>query len=168
MLVRDAMAPRRVVHIGPDESLAELERMLLAERLGGLPVVERGRLVGVVSRSDIVRVLGAERALAEAQADFYREFHDDPFAPSERAAREEAGQREGIEGQIAQRMAALRVRDAMTADVVSVPADAALREAAARMTERRIHRVVVTDGDRLAGVLTALDVVGAVADGRLR
>jgi len=164
--VRDAMRPK-VVSIAPDESLAELERVLLEERLGGLPVVERGRLVGVASRSDILRLLGAERAVAEAQADFYREFHDDPFAPSERAAREEAEQREGIEEQIAHRMATLRVRDAMTADVVTVDAAAPLREAAARMAERGIHRVVVTEDGRLAGVLGALDVVRLVGEGRL-
>jgi CBS domain-containing protein len=164
--VRDAMNAQ-VVQIGPDETLAELERILLEERLGGLPVVERGRLVGVVSRSDILRRLGTERAIAEAQADFYREFHDDPFAPSEHAAREEAEQREGIEEQIASRMATLHVRDAMTPDVVTVEAGAELREAAARMSERRIHRVVVTDGGRLAGVLSALDLVRLVAEGRL-
>jgi CBS domain-containing protein len=166
MRVRDAMSTD-VVRIGPDETLAELERVLLAGRLGGVPVVERGRLVGVVSRSDILRLLGAERAIAEAQADFYREFHDDPFAPSEHAAREEAEQREGIEQQIAQRMGSLRVRDAMTAEVVTVDADAPLRDAAARMAERRIHRLVVTEQGRLAGVLGALDVVRLVAEGRL-
>jgi CBS domain-containing protein len=166
MRVRDAMQTR-VVSIGPDETLAELERLLVEKRLGGLPVVERERLVGVASRADILRVLGVERAIAEAQADFYREFHDDPFAPSERAAREEAAQREGIEEQIARRMAALRVRDAMTPEVVAVEADAPLREAAARMAERRIHRVVVTEQGRLAGVLSASDLVRLVAEGRL-
>jgi len=166
MQVRDAMNAD-VVRIGPDETLAELERVLLEARLGGLPVVERGRLVGIVSRSDILRLLGAERAIAEAQADFYREFHDDPFAPSEHAAREEAEQREGIEQQIAQRMATLRVRDAMTAEVVTVEAEAPLRDAAARMAERGLHRLVVTDQGRLAGVLGALDLVRLVAEGRL-
>jgi CBS domain-containing protein len=166
MVVREAMQAD-VVSIGPDQSLAELERVLVARRLGGLPVVEREQVVGVVSRADILRLLGVERAIAEAQADFYREFHDDPFAPSERAAREEAEQREGIEEQIAHRMATLRVRDAMTAEVVSVDAGAGLREAAASMAERRIHRLVVTDGGRLAGVLSALDVVRLVGEGRL-
>lgn len=166
MQVRDAMRPQPI-QIGPEATLAELERVLLAERVGGLPVVEGGRLVGVVSRSDILRRLGVERAVAEAQADFYREFHDDPFAPSARAAREDAEQREGIEQQIAQRMASLRVRDAMTPEVVAVDADAPLRDAAAVMAERRIHRVIVTEDGRLAGLLSALDVVRLVAAGQL-
>jgi CBS domain-containing protein len=166
MRVREAMQPD-VVSIGPEQSLAELERLLAERRLGGLPVVERERLVGVVSRSDILRLLGVERAIAEAQADVYRELLDDPFVPSERAAREEAGQRRAVEEQIAHRMATLRVRDAMTPAVISVPADASVREAAARIAERRVHRVIVTEGERLAGVLSALDVVRLVAEGRL-
>lgn len=166
MQVRDAMQPHPI-RIVPDETLAELERVLLAERVGGLPVVEDGRLVGVVSRSDILRLLGVERAVAEAQADFYREFYDDPFAPSAHAAREDAEQREGIEQQIAQRMASLRVRDAMTPEVVAIDAGAPLRDAAALMAERRIHRLIVTEDGRLAGVLSALDVVRLVAEGRL-
>ncbi len=166
MQVRDVMSSR-VVQIGPDETLAELERVLLSERLGGVPVVEGERLAGVVSRSDILRVLGAERAIAEAQADVYREFYDDPFAPSEHAAREDAEQSEGIAQQIARRMASLRVRDAMTPDVVAVEAESPLQQAAATMAGRRIHRLLVTDGGRLVGVVSALDVVRLVGDGRL-
>lgn len=167
MQIRDVMTAH-VVHIEPGETLAELERLLLSERLGGVPVVERERLVGVVSRSDILRVLGAERAIAEAQADVYREFFDDPFAPSERATREEAEQSDAIAQQIAQRMTTLRVRDAMTPDVVAVEADLSLQEAAATMAARRIHRLIVTDGGRLAGIVSALDIVRLVGEGRLR
>lgn len=166
MQVRDAMNPE-VVHIGPDATLSELERLLLAERLGGVPVVTRGQLVGVVSRSDILRALGTERAIAEAQADVYREFYDDPFAPSEHAAREEEERSEAIEQQIAARMALLHVRDAMTPEVVAVAAETPLREAAATMAARRIHRLLVTDAGRLVGILSALDVVRLVGDGRL-
>ena len=167
MQVRDVMTTP-VVQIGPDETLAQLERVLLSARLGGVPVVDGDRLAGVVSRSDILRVLGAERAIAEAQADVYREFYDDPFAPSEHAAREDAEQREGVVQQIAQRMASLRVRDAMTAEVVAVEADTPLQQAAETMAARRIHRLLVTEGGRLAGVVSALDVVRLVGAGRLR
>lgn len=165
MQVRDAMNPE-VVHIGPDATLSELERLLLAERLGGVPVVTRGQLVGVVSRSDILRALGTERAIAEAQADVYREFYDDPFAPSEHAAREDEEQSEAIEQQIAARMALLHVRDAMTPRS-SRSRRRPLREAAATMAARRIHRLLVTDAGRLVGILSALDVVRLVGDGRL-
>jgi CBS domain-containing protein len=42
---------------------------------------------------------------------------------------------------------------------VTVPADAALEEAGRLMFEKRIHRVIVTEGRRPVGILTALDIV---------
>ena len=64
---RDLMSgPPRTVR--PDTSLADLERALLDAGVGGFPVVEDGRLVGVVSRSDVVRQLSVEQSLAELLA----------------------------------------------------------------------------------------------------
>ena len=44
-----------VVTVGPDLTLRELEEVLLRHRIHGVPVVERGRIVGHISRSDVVR-----------------------------------------------------------------------------------------------------------------
>jgi len=163
---RDAMN-REVRHIAPDESLAELEQRLLAERIGGVPVVEQGRLVGIVSRSDVVRVLASEQAMADSVGDFYREFQEDPFAAGARVARAAAEDPERSAEQVAHRLAGLCVRDAMVTDVVSVDADAPLREVAEQLVEHRIHRLVVTEGDRLAGIVTTLDLARLIAEGRL-
>jgi CBS domain-containing protein len=35
------------------------------------------------------------------------------------------------------------------------------------MRDERIHRLLVMQGDTLVGIVTALDIVGAVADTRL-
>jgi CBS domain-containing protein len=35
------------------------------------------------------------------------------------------------------------------------------------MVERRVHRLLVVEGGRLAGLVSALDVVGLVAGGKL-
>jgi CBS domain-containing protein len=59
------------------------------------------------------------------------------------------------------------VKDVMTPEVVYLPADATVDEAARAMREKDIGDVVVTDGPALAGVLTDRDiVVRAVADRR--
>ena len=160
MHARDVMTQAPAT-IGPDETLADLEALLLRERVGGVPVVERGALVGIVSRSDIVRVLGTEQAIADVQSDFYREFHDEPFAPTAASGPEATSE------QIAQRLARLHVRDAMVSEVVTVPADAPLGEVARQLVSHRIHRVVVVDGGALAGIVSALDLVRLVAEGRL-
>ncbi len=46
---------RNVVTVGPDTDLNEVARTMLDRKIGGLPVVEHGRLVGIVTESDIFR-----------------------------------------------------------------------------------------------------------------
>jgi CBS domain-containing protein len=59
------------------------------------------------------------------------------------------------------------VQDVMTPEVVFLPADTTVDEAARAMREKDIGDVVVTDGPALAGVLTDRDIViRVVADRR--
>ncbi|MCW2948034.1 MAG: putative signal transduction protein with domain [Actinoallomurus sp.] len=61
----------------------------------------------------------------------------------------------------------VKVRDVMTPEPVTLPLDAPLTEAARLMRDEAIGGVLVTQGDRLCGLLTDRDiVVRAVAEGR--
>ena len=60
----------------------------------------------------------------------------------------------------------MQVRNLMKQPAVSIGADQSVRQAARRMQEHVIGSVVVTDGDRLAGILTERDVLHAVAEDR--
>ncbi len=53
----------------------------------------------------------------------------------------------------------------MTPDVLGLDPAASLLDAARRMHERRVGAVVVTEGDRLVGIVTERDVLRAVATG---
>ncbi|WP_121252137.1 DUF294 nucleotidyltransferase-like domain-containing protein [Nocardioides ferulae] len=55
-----------------------------------------------------------------------------------------------------------RIGDLVRRPPVAVPLEATVRAAAQRMTEERISSVLVTDGDRLAGILTDRDLRGRV------
>ncbi|MCK7495241.1 MAG: CBS domain-containing protein [Comamonadaceae bacterium] len=46
---------RNVVTVSPDADLVDVARTMLERKIGGLPVVEDGRLVGIVTESDIFR-----------------------------------------------------------------------------------------------------------------
>jgi CBS domain-containing protein len=52
--------------------------------------------------------------------------------------------------------------------VVTVGPDASVEEVAKLFVEHGFHRVPVTEGDALVGVVTSLDLVGLIASGRLR
>ena len=55
MLVRDVMTVG-VVTVGPDTPVKEIAQLLVGARVSGLPVSEGGRIVGIVSESDILPV----------------------------------------------------------------------------------------------------------------
>jgi acetoin utilization protein AcuB len=54
----------------------------------------------------------------------------------------------------------MRLREVMSAPVYSIGPAASLAEAAALMGLRRIHHLVVLDGRRVVGVLSARDLLG--------
>ena len=60
----------------------------------------------------------------------------------------------------------MQVRNLMKQPVVTVAPDQSVREAAQRMQQHTIGSVVVTEGDRLAGILTERDILHAVAEDR--
>jgi acetoin utilization protein AcuB len=52
--VQSAMT-NEIITASPDMPLDEAARLLLRHKIGGLPVVERGELVGILSTSDILQ-----------------------------------------------------------------------------------------------------------------
>lgn len=50
---------RQVLTLAPDQLLRDAARMMRSERVGAVPVVENGHLVGIVTRSDILEAFAA-------------------------------------------------------------------------------------------------------------
>lgn len=44
-----------VVSVGPNTTVQEATRLMLRHKIGGLPVVDRGKLVGIVTTIDMLR-----------------------------------------------------------------------------------------------------------------
>jgi CBS domain-containing protein len=49
-----------VLTIGPDAEIEDLAELMVQRRINPVPVVEAGKLVGIVSRSDIIRLMADE------------------------------------------------------------------------------------------------------------
>lgn len=74
LLVRDIMTSK-VHSMGSDTKVAEAARMLTDLRVGGVPVVDGDRIVGVISKSDLVSPRsglssGGTRAVGEVMTHF--------------------------------------------------------------------------------------------------
>jgi CBS domain-containing protein len=61
--IRDIMT-REVVIVAPDTQIPEVARLLLAHRIGGVPVVEQGHVIGVITESDLFRLIVARETQA--------------------------------------------------------------------------------------------------------
>ena len=59
------------------------------------------------------------------------------------------------------------VREIMTPRVLTIGPEADVREAAEHMLYADVHRLFVTEEDRPIGVISASDIAGAVAAGRI-
>jgi CBS domain-containing protein len=138
---------REPVVIAPATTIRELARLLEENEISGMPVVdEEGRLVGVVSKTDLMR-----RCLDEPDdrtAAYLVEFA---------GAEPEDGAPLGPEELIV-------VEDFMTSDPVTARPDEPVVAIARRMVDARVHRVVVVDPDRVPiGIVTSLDLLRAWA-----
>ena len=152
--VRDVMSRKPLVTIGPDATLAELERVLIEHRVTGVPVVERGKVVGVISRSDVVRQISVGRTLAEIAVDYYHDLRG-PVGSGQGLAEDAE-----LSGRIVgDRLETTRVRDAMAERVIAVSPSDYVARAAREMLERGIHRVLVLEEGALVGIVSSLDLV---------
>lgn len=131
---------RSVVTISPDTMLADAAALLAQHRISGVPVVEKGRVVGLVSESDLLqhRELGPRSPKQPWWAAMFLE-RPDPL--------------EYVKAH------AVRAQDVMTRRVVSVAEDTPAAKVAALLDKRRIRRVPVLRDKRLVGIVTRADLV---------
>jgi CBS domain-containing protein len=182
--VRDVMT-RDVITVSPEHTLREAMDILSRQHVSGAPVVRGHEVVGVVSGTDLMEFAAALPPLAEpevepldlepADDDLLEESDDESEAQSAswflarwRDERPDANERIVEAGEST--WTALdehTVSEVMTRGVVSVRPAVSLAAAADLMRRKRLHRVLVMDGEQLVGILSTTDVVAAVADGRL-
>lgn len=49
----EELIERKVVSVGPDATVSDVERLMIEHGIGGVPVVDEGKIVGIVSRRDV-------------------------------------------------------------------------------------------------------------------
>ena len=138
--------------VTPETRFSDLDRRFIHSGVSSFPVVDDGKLVGIVCRFDIVRQISVEQSLSELASEYY-----DP------ACRESGEARSAVADRVGRRLSTLKVGDLMIQELVTVAPETSIEELANRMVERKIHHVLVTDGDELLGIVSTLDLAKVVA-----
>jgi CBS domain-containing protein len=144
MKVADVMTSN-VLTIRADASIAEMAKLMLDNRISGLPVVDdRGNLVGMVTEGDCLRrtETGTERKRPR-----WLEFLIGP----RRLADEYIQTR------------SRKVADVMTQTPITVAEDTALEEAVHLMESRRIKRLPVMRDGKVVGIVSRANLLQALA-----
>jgi CBS domain-containing protein len=144
MQVRDVMT-RSVISVKANESILEAARLMLQNRISGLPVVDAdGALVGVVTEGDFLRrgEIGTTR-----QRPKWLEFLVGPG----RLASEYVHQ------------SGRKVAEVMTPNPVTVGEDDSLQAVVQLMERRRIKRLPVMRNGRMVGIISRANLMHALA-----
>lgn len=135
-----------VITVAPDMTVQEVASLLAERGISGAPVVDGGRLVGIISEGDLLH--RAEIGTAHRHRERRRSWWLDHFAAD--AARDYV------------KSHGRTVKDIMTGDVVTVDEDTDLGNVAALLEAKRVKRVPVMRGDQIAGIISRANIVRAV------
>jgi len=136
MLVQDIMTTN-LRTLTSDKKLGEVVSLMCIYRYSGIPVVDDGKLVGMVSESD---VLGRMFPKLEDLMDNMSSVNYDELMLKYAD------------------VVSIQVKDVMSPVVISVKPDVHILQAASMMVGRKFRRIPVAVGDELVGMLSMGDV----------
>jgi len=144
MKAKDVMTPH-VLSVAPDASISVAARLMLQNRISGLPVVDgSGNLVGMVTEGDFLRraEIGTQRQRAR-----WIEFLIGPGRLADEYSRSSGRS----------------VSDVMTRDVHTANIDASLDDIVRIMERHRVKRVPVIEENKVVGIITRANLLHALA-----
>jgi CBS domain-containing protein len=129
--------------LGPESTVEEAIKLFAEDRVSGAPVVDDGRLVGIITEGDLIF------QDADVRAPGFLDILGGivPLGDTDEYRKE------------ALKSAGVTVGEVMTDDPVTVAPEATLAETATTMAERRKKILPVVDGGRLVGVITRMDIL---------
>ena len=144
---------REVLRVRPDWPLEQLSDFLVRNGISGAPVCsDEGELVGVVSLTDLARANTlTDDDLKPTAHDYYFQMLDAYDGDADLPVFEQSSSQ-------------ARVSEIMTPVVIDVDQEATVQRVAEIMVENRVHRLFVTRGGQVEGVVTTLDMLKAIRD----
>ncbi len=143
MNATDIMTPD-VIYAAPDTPLRDLVRLMLDNHVSALPIVEHGRIVGIVSEGDLFR-----------RVEIGTEPRPSRWLELVRSTDRLAADYTRTHGQ--------KASEIMTRNVVTVSDTTLLDEVALLLDTKQIKRVPVTRDGKLVGIVSRRNLLQALA-----
>ncbi len=151
MNVRDVMNPEPVACQSKD-MVSDAARLLRENQISGMPVLDGEKVVGVVSESDLLKLLSIEEE-SGLWLPSPLEVLEVPIRDLIRWEKMRSG---------AEDMAQTRVSEVMTKKVYTIGPEDAVEEAADVMVRHRINRLPVVEDGKLVGIVTRGDIIAGL------
>ena len=129
--------------LGPDETVEGAIKLFAESGISGAPVVEDGRLVGIVTEGDLIF------RDADVKAPGFLDILGGliPLGSWDEYRKE------------ALKSAGVTVDEVMTRELITITPDASLAEASTIMADKRVKILPVAEGDALHSVITRMDIL---------
>lgn len=151
MFVRDVMNVKPVTCQVTDNA-GDAAKIMKKNKISGMPVLDGDKLVGVVSESDLLRLLATEESGTL--------WLPSPFEIFEVPLRDLI-KWEKLHSK-AEDISKKQVGEVMSRNIHEVGPDDTVEEAAAVMVRHRINRLPVVEDDHLVGIITRGDIISGL------
>jgi len=151
--VRDVMS-KSVICFSPENTVFEVARILSEKNISGAPVVDKEKVVGIISTSDIVKFLKTKLKIGSV--------HELPslsllFLDLVKTGKDFVELKKDIK-----KIENVKIKNIMSKKVVSIDPEASIFDAAELMDKHDVNRLPVIENGKLVGIVARADIIKAI------
>jgi len=154
MKIKDVMN-KDVIICAPDDTLGHLADIFKKNHISGIPVVEKGKVVGLVSETDLIKLF----KIPEYSNDLWL---PSPFEIIEIPIRNLVKLEETKK--FLENMKLSPVKDIMTRTVHAISPDQDLEDASTMMVKYDVNRLPVIENGKLVGIVARSDIIKGLSE----
>jgi CBS domain-containing protein len=151
--VKDFMN-RNVIYLSPDDTIFEAAKILSQCNIAGAPIVDKDKVVGVISISDIIKFVDIKLGVLPKI--------DTPGLSSLLLALVQMQKMHHDFQKELQKITSSKIRQVMSKAVITVSPSTTLVEAAEIMEKHDINRLPVVSEGKLVGIVARADLIKAL------
>lgn len=150
--VKDYMS-KKVVKFSAEDSVFKVAKILSKKNISGAPVVKKGKLIGIISESDIVKFMQMKLpSLSAGKPPFLSLIFASLIRDHLRFKKE------------LKRISRFKVENVMSKNVITISPEETILEAATKMAKHDVNRLPVVKNGKLIGIISRADLIRALLE----